>query len=52
MLYDIPGRAGIPIAQTYRRLAEIDSIVAVKDAKADFDAPTEVMATTDLLLQR
>ena len=33
MLYDIPGRAGIPIApETYRRLAEIDSIVAVKDA--------------------
>ena len=31
MLYDIPGRAGIPIApETYRRLAEIDSIVAVK----------------------
>ena len=49
MLYDIPGRAGIPIAPaTYRRLAEIDSIVAVKDAKADFGAATEVMATTDL----
>ena len=49
MLYDIPGRAGIPIApETYRRLAEIDSIVAVKDAKADFGAATEVMATTDL----
>ena len=49
MLYDIPGRAGIPIApETYRRLAEIDSIVAVKDAKADFGAATEVMTTTDL----
>ncbi len=49
MLYDIPGRAGIPIApETYRRLAEIDSIVAVKDAKADFCAATGVMATTDL----
>ena len=49
MLYDIPGRASIPIApDTYRRLAELDNIVAVKDAKADFGAATDVMATTDL----
>lgn len=49
MVYDIPGRAGISIVPaTYRRMAELDSIVAVKDAKADFDAATEVMETTDL----
>ena len=49
MLYDIPGRAGIPIApDTYRKLAEIENIVAVKDAKADMGAASEVMATTDL----
>ena len=49
MLYDIPGRAGIPIApDTYRALAEHPNIMAVKDAKADFAAATEVMATTDL----
>ncbi|WP_311639585.1 4-hydroxy-tetrahydrodipicolinate synthase [Rothia aeria] len=49
MVYDIPGRSAIPIEpDTYRRMAEIDSIVAVKDAKADFGAASEVMATTDL----
>ncbi|MFW0155639.1 4-hydroxy-tetrahydrodipicolinate synthase [Rothia sp. P6271] len=49
MLYDIPGRAGIPIAPaTYQKLAQHENIVAVKDAKADFSAATEVMATTDL----
>ena len=36
MLYDIPGRTGTPIAtDTYRRVAEHDRIVAVKDAKGD-----------------
>lgn len=49
MLYDIPGRAGIPITlAVYRALADHENIVAVKDAKADFTAPTEVMETTDL----
>lgn len=49
MLYDIPGRAGIPISPAvYRALAEHENIVAVKDAKADFTAATEVMETTDL----
>src|SRR4051812_48642931 len=33
MLYDIPGRSGIAIApDTYRRVAEHDRVVAVKDA--------------------
>lgn len=49
MLYDIPGRVGIPIAvDTYKTLAEIPTIVAVKDAKADLGAASEVMAATDL----
>lgn len=49
MLYDIPGRAGIPITPAvYRNLADHENIVAVKDAKADFMAATEVMETTDL----
>ena len=49
MLYDIPGRAGIPIQpSTFEKLASHQNIVAVKDAKADFAAATEVMAATDL----
>lgn len=49
MLYDIPGRAGIPITpDTYRTLAEHENIVAVKDAKADLVSASEVMASTDL----
>ncbi len=49
MLYDIPGRAGIQIApDTMIALAEHPNIVAVKDAKADFAAATEVMSRTNL----
>ena len=48
MLYDIPGRTGVPIAtETLVRLAEHDRIVAVKDAKGDLAATTEVLARTD-----
>ena len=50
MLYDIPGRTGIPIKpETLVRLAEHPRIVAVKDAKGDLWAATQVMAATDLL---
>lgn len=50
VLYDIPGRSGIPIhTVTLQRLAEHDRIVGVKDAKADFFAAAEVMATTNLV---
>ena len=50
MLYDIPGRAGIPIAtETLISLAGHPNIVAVKDAKADLVAATRVLAETDLL---
>src|SRR5919112_2857640 len=49
MLYDIPGRSGIPIAtETLVRLAQHDRVVAVKDAKGDFFATSWVMARTDL----
>lgn len=49
VLYDIPGRSVIPIATpTLQRLAEHERIVAVKDAKADLFAASEVMASTDL----
>lgn len=49
MIYDIPGRAGVPItAETMIRLADHPRIVALKDAKADFASTTRVMANTDL----
>jgi 4-hydroxy-tetrahydrodipicolinate synthase len=49
MLYDIPGRCGVPIAtETLIRLAEHDRIVAVKDAKDDIGASSAVLAATDL----
>lgn len=50
MLYDIPGRAGIPIeTATLLRLAKHARIVAVKDAKGDMFAASQVMAATDLV---
>lgn len=49
MLYDIPGRTGTPIAtETLVRLAEHERILAVKDAKGDLAAITEVLGRTDL----
>ena len=50
MVYDIPGRTGTAIAsETLLRLAEHPRIVAVKDAKGDLFAASQVMARTDLL---
>jgi 4-hydroxy-tetrahydrodipicolinate synthase len=50
MVYDIPGRTGIPIeTATHLRLAQHPRILAVKDAKGDLFAATEVMSRTDLL---
>jgi len=47
MLYDIPHRAGIPIATaTLLALSEHPRIVAVKDAKGDLVASSQVIATT------
>jgi 4-hydroxy-tetrahydrodipicolinate synthase len=49
MLYDIPHRSGIPIAtETLLRVAEHPAIVAVKDAKGDLAATSEVLRRTDL----
>jgi 4-hydroxy-tetrahydrodipicolinate synthase len=49
MLYDIPGRAGVAIAtETMLRLAEHPRIVAVKDAKGDLTASSEVIAQSEL----
>ncbi len=49
MLYDIPGRSGIPIPEDV--LIELDrhpTIVAVKDAKGDLVSSAKVMAHTNL----
>ena len=44
MLYDIPGRAGVPLTlETLLRLGEHERILAVKDAKADLQQATVVM---------
>lgn len=49
MVYDIPGRAGIAIAtETLIRLADHPNIVGLKDAKADYQETTRVLANTDL----
>jgi 4-hydroxy-tetrahydrodipicolinate synthase len=49
LLYDIPGRSGIPIEPaTMITLAEHERIIGVKDAKGDFTASSLVMAETDL----
>ncbi|GAB2969173.1 4-hydroxy-tetrahydrodipicolinate synthase [Frigoribacterium salinisoli] len=50
ILYDIPGRAGIPITyETLLRAAKHPNILAVKDAKGDFAQASRVMNQTDLL---
>ncbi|MFE9657736.1 4-hydroxy-tetrahydrodipicolinate synthase [Micromonospora sp. NPDC006431] len=49
MLYDIPHRAGTAIAtDTLVKLAEHGRIVAVKDAKGDLAATSEVLSRSDL----
>ena len=49
MVYDIPVRTGTAIStETMVRLAEHDRIVAVKDAKGDLAASSDVLAQTDL----
>jgi 4-hydroxy-tetrahydrodipicolinate synthase len=50
MLYDIPSRSGVPIkTETLIRLAQHDRIVAVKDAKGDLFAGSQLMSMTDLV---
>ena len=49
MLYDIPGRTGITIAEdTFRRIAANDRFVAVKDAVGDLFRGVRIMADTGL----
>lgn len=49
MLYDVPGRVGTTIApDTYARIAERDSVVAVKDAVGDFARGVDIMERTGL----
>ncbi|GAA2062301.1 4-hydroxy-tetrahydrodipicolinate synthase [Streptomyces carpaticus] len=49
MLYDIPGRSGVPInTETMVRLAEHPRIVANKDAKGDLGRAGWAIATTGL----
>ncbi len=50
ILYDIPGRTGVPIRyETILRAAKHPNIVAVKDAKGDFSEVSRVLNQTDLL---
>jgi len=50
ILYDIPGRTGIPIRyETIVRAAKHPNILAVKDAKGDFAEVSRVLNETDLL---
>lgn len=50
ILYDIPGRSGIPIKyETILRLAKHPNILAVKDAKGDLAEVSRVMNQTDLM---
>ncbi len=49
MLYDIPGRSSIRIGDdTYRRIAEDERVVAVKDAVGDLSRGVRLMAETGL----
>jgi len=49
IIYDIPGRTGTAVAtDTLLRLAEHPKIVAVKDAKGDLAATSQVLAYSDL----
>lgn len=50
MLYDIPGRSGVPITtETLLGLADHPNILAVKDAKGDLFASQTVMAESSLV---
>ncbi len=50
ILYDIPGRTGVPIKyETILRAAKHPNILAIKDAKGDFSEVSRVLNQTDLL---
>jgi 4-hydroxy-tetrahydrodipicolinate synthase len=49
IIYDIPGRSGVAVhTETLLRLAAHPRIAAVKDAKGDLAASSQVLARTDL----
>ncbi|MCV7196998.1 4-hydroxy-tetrahydrodipicolinate synthase [Mycobacterium angelicum] len=49
LLYDIPGRSGVPIEpETIRALASHPNVVGVKDAKADLHSGGQIIAETGL----
>lgn len=49
MMYDIPGRSAMPIEpETIIALSKHQNIVALKDAKSDYQSTTLVLANTDL----
>ena len=49
MLYNVPGRTGCNIdPKTVQQLAEVDNIVAVKEASGDLDQVSWLAAKTDL----
>lgn len=49
--YDVPGRTGITIREdTVKRLAEIDNIVALKDATLDLERAERLARDTDLAI--
>lgn len=51
ILYDIPGRTGVPIRyETILRAANHPNIAAIKDAKGDFAEVSRVLNATDLLV--
>lgn len=51
MVYDIPGRSVMPIhPETLIEMAQHPNILALKDAKADYQSTTRVLAETDLLV--
>lgn len=50
MLYDIPGRSGVPMeTETLIRMGEHPRVLAVKDAKGDIAASMDVMTRSDLV---
>lgn len=50
ILYDIPGRTGVPIRyETILRASKHPNILAIKDAKGDFSEVSRVLNQTDLL---
>jgi 4-hydroxy-tetrahydrodipicolinate synthase len=50
ILYDIPGRTGVPITyDTILRIAKHPNVLAIKDAKGNFAEVSRVLNNTDLM---